>query len=54
MLQALQGSVAREKVAETDQVYNGKGVFFQPYYPRIILRGGTEQQQKRPQPPSVA
>jgi hypothetical protein len=53
-LQARQDTDAKEKVAETAQDYNGKGVLFQPYHPRIILRGGTEQQQQRPQPPSVA
>jgi hypothetical protein len=43
-LQARQGRGAKEKVAESAQDYNRKGVLFKPHHPRTILRGGATQQ----------
>jgi hypothetical protein len=43
-LQVRQGRDAKEKVAESAQVYNGRDVLFQPHHPRSILRGGATQQ----------
>jgi hypothetical protein len=34
----------RKRKLQSAQDYNGKGVLFQPHYPRTILRGGTMQQ----------
>jgi hypothetical protein len=34
----------KEKVAESAQDYNRKGVLFQSHHPRSILRGGAMQQ----------
>jgi hypothetical protein len=35
---------AKEKVAESAQDYNGKGVVFPPHHPRAIPYGGGTQQ----------
>jgi hypothetical protein len=43
-LQARQGQDAKEKVAESAQDYNGKGVLFQPYHPKTVLPSGPTQQ----------
>jgi hypothetical protein len=45
-LKACQGRDVKEKIAESAQDYNGKGVLFQPHHPRTILRGGAMQQHK--------
>jgi hypothetical protein len=43
-LQSLQGRDAKEKVTESTQDYNRKGILFQPHHPRAILHGGATQQ----------
>jgi hypothetical protein len=43
-LQACQGNNAKEKLAESTQDYNGKGVLLQLHHPRTILRGGAMYQ----------
>jgi hypothetical protein len=43
-LQTRGGGDAEEEVAEDIQGYNGKGVLFQPYHSRHVLRGGAPSQ----------
>jgi hypothetical protein len=44
-LQAFKGRDVGEKVAESTNGYNRKGILFQPHHPRTFLRGGATQQQ---------
>jgi hypothetical protein len=43
-LQVCQGRDEKEKVAESTQNYDGKGVLFEPHYPRTILYSGAAHQ----------
>jgi hypothetical protein len=45
-LQTREGGDAEKEVAEDIQVYNGKGVLFQPHHSERVLRGGAPRKDR--------